>query len=71
MVTHIAHFVVGQDGVGRFFHGLTIGIGDQPAAGQAIDFRVDNVLPVEYSNHTWCSKGCLFINTFDLCVCVR
>ena len=71
MVTHIAHFVVGQDGVGRFFHGLTIGIGDQPAARQAIDFRVDHVLAVQYPNHTRCSKGGFFINTFDLCVCVR
>ncbi len=37
LVAHVAHGVQRQDGMRRLLHGLAVGAGDQPAAGQAVD----------------------------------
>ena len=43
VVAHIAHLAIGKNGMRRLVHGLATGVGNEPAARQAIDFGIDDI----------------------------
>ncbi len=43
VVAHIAHLAIGKNGVRRLVHGLATGVGNEPAARQAIDLGIDDI----------------------------
>ena len=66
MVTHIAHFAVSKNGVRWLFHGLATGVGNQPAARQAVDFGVHHIRSVQNRDHTGRGQGGGFIDALDV-----
>ena len=71
VIAHIAHFAVGQDGVWGLLHGLTAGVGNQPAARKTVDLGVHHVGAIQNSHHTWRSQGCRLVNALDVGMRVR
>ena len=71
MVAHVAHFTVGQNRVWRLFHGLAAGVGDQPAAGQAVDLRVHHIGSVQNSDHAGRGQGGCLVDVFNIGVRMR
>ena len=66
VVADIAHLALGQDGVGGFFHGLAAGVGDQPAARQAIDAVACDIFAIKNTDHAR-SRQCSFdVDRFDV-----
>ena len=51
LVADVAHLALGQHRMGRLFHRRAVFIVDQPAAGQAADFGIRQVLADENSDH--------------------
>ena len=46
VVAHIAHLAIGKDGMRRLVHRLAAGVGNEPAARQAIDLGIDDIRAV-------------------------
>jgi len=70
MVAHIANLALRQNRVRRLFHGLTIGAGDQPAAGQAIDFVVGDIGADKHIEHARSGFGGGHIDRHDIGMCM-
>ena len=62
VVANIAHLALGQDGMGWFFHGLATGVGDQPAARQAIDAVACDVLAIKNTDHARGRQSSFFVD---------
>ena len=61
-LANIAHLALGQDGMGWFFHGLATGVGDQPAARQAIDAVACDVLAIKNTDHARGRQSSFFVD---------
>ena len=71
MVAHVADLALRQDGVRRLLHGLAIGTGDQPAAGQAVDVVGRHISAGEHPQHAGRGLGGIHMDAVDLGVGVR
>ena len=71
LVTDMAHLALRQARVGRLLHWRTVLVVDQPAAGQAVDFGIGQILPGEDGDHTGGFLGSVELDRFDACMRVR
>ena len=70
MIADIAHLALREARVRWFFHRLIVDVGDQPAAGQAVDARLGKVFAGESCDHAGghCGLGGADTENFRVCV---
>ena len=52
VIADVAHLALREHGMRRLFHRLAVHVGDQPAAGQAVDLGIGSVFAGEYGDDT-------------------
>ena len=71
LIADMAHLALRQWWMRRFFHRLAVDIGNQPAAGQAADFRCGKIITGVDRHYTGCGLRLADIDAANVCMRMR